>query len=106
MSRDIAWYDWDADEEPYEAVEVRRKELCPRLTAVQLEVLWQLRVTVWDGYLISKTARDELFDLDLVDCLQGWQFITRKGMAVLDCYRLIEDDRYGTRGGTGAGDRL
>lgn len=105
MSPAVAWYDWDSDKEPHEAAEARRKEMCPRLTATLLEALWQLRITVWDGYLISKTARDQLVGLNLVARLNGWQFITREGMAVLDTYGLLEDDRYGTRG-TGAGDKL
>jgi len=95
----MTWYAWG--DEPHEAWEARRRELCPRLTASQLEALWQLRMTVWDGYLISKTARDQLVDLGLAARLAGWQFITREGMAVLDCYGLLEDDRYGTSGEAG-----
>ena len=101
MATKVPWYDWDDKVETYEAYEARRKVHCPRLTATQLECLWQLRLTVWDGYLISKTGRDELVDLGLVERLQGWQFITREGMAVLDVYRLLGDDRYGTTGEAG-----
>ena len=79
--------------------EAARRVLCPKLTAVQLDALWQLRITVWDGYLISKTARNELVDLGLAVRLNGWQVITRKGLAVLDVYGLLKDDRYGTTGG-------
>jgi len=105
MSRDeVAWYDWRPDGESLDDAEAWRKELCPRLTAAQLECLWQLRMTVWDGYLISKMTRDQLVDLGLAFRLNGWQAITREGMAVLDCYGLLEDDRYGTRGL--AGDQL
>jgi membrane-associated HD superfamily phosphohydrolase len=95
----VDWY--DAVDEG-EEVEARRYKLCPRLTAVQLEALWQLRVIVRDGYLISKTARDQLVDLGLAERLNGWQFITRAGMAVLDVYGLLKDDRYGTMGAAGA----
>jgi hypothetical protein len=101
MSPDVAWYDWDSDKESHEAYEARRRELCPRLTASQLEALWQLRVTVWDGYVISKMLRDQLVDKGLAARLAGWQFITREGMAVLDCCNLLEDDRYGTSGEAG-----
>ena len=101
MSADILWYDWDSEHELLETAEARRKELCPRLTATQLEALWQLRMTVWDGYLMSKTTRDQLCDLGLVDRCQGWQVITREGLAVLDTYGLLDDERYGTTGEAG-----
>ena len=100
----MKWYDWDANNETFEECQSRRHKLCPRLTATQLECLWQLRITVWDGYLISKSTRSELVDMGLAARLNGWQFITREGMAVLDVHGLLEDDRYGTRGP--AGDRL
>ena len=97
MSDSVGWFDVDDPEQ--------RKAGCPRLTAVQLEVLYQLRMTVWDGYLISKTARSELVDMGLATRCNGWQVLTREGLAVLDTYGLLKDDRYGTRG-TGAGDSL
>lgn len=104
MNGAVAWYDWDPDKESLEEREAERRRLCPRLTATQLEALWQLRMTVWDGYVISKTTRDELVRMGLAERLNGWQFITREGMAVLDTYGLLNDDRYGTRGQ--AGERL
>ena len=97
----IQWYDWQPAVELYEAREAERKKLCPRLSAVELEALWQLRVTVWDGYLISKTTRDRLVELGLADRCAGWQVITREGLAVLDVYGLLGDDRYGTGGDAG-----
>jgi hypothetical protein len=100
MRRDISWYDW-IDGEPDDLREARRQQGCPRLTATQLEALWQLRMTVWDGYLISKGARNELVDLGLVDRCAGWQVITCEGLAVLDTYGLLKDDRYGTSGKAG-----
>jgi len=101
----IPWYDWPENEDDFEVVQARRLKEVPRLTATELECLWQLRMTIWDGYLISKATRDELVRKGLAARLNGWQFITREGMAVLDVYGLLKDDRYGTRG-TGAGDRL
>ncbi len=95
------WYDWDSENETLEMADARRRASCPRLTATQLEALWQLRMTVWDGYLISKSARDYLVDMGLAQRLNGWQFITRNGMAVLDVCKLLEDDRYGTTGFAG-----
>ena len=99
-SPDVAWYDVSEDETVADARD-RRHRNAPRLTATQLECLWQLRMTVWDGYLISKTTRDQLVDKGLVARCNGWQFITREGMCVLDTYSLLEDDRYGTRGEAG-----
>ena len=97
---DVAWYDV-RDDETVDAAKERRRREVSRLTATQLEALWQLRLTVWDGFLISKTARDQLVDKGLVARCNGWQFITRDGMCVLDTYGLLEDDRYGTRGEAG-----
>ena len=97
-SSDVKWYDYDYPGDSLADVKERHKRLCPRLTASQLEALWQLRMTVWDGYVISKSIRDDLVRQGLVDRLNGWQFITREGMAVLDCYGLLKDDRYGTTG--------
>ena len=99
-SRDVDWYDV-RDDETVDAAQERRRREVPRLTSVQLEALWQLRITVWDGYLISKTARTQLVDKGLVARCNGWQVITREGMCVLDTYGLLEDDRYGTRGEAG-----
>jgi hypothetical protein len=98
----VVWYDWsECDGDDYDSVAARRLAECPRLTSSQLEALWQLRQTVWDGYVISKSLRDELARMGLVARLNGWQFITREGMAVLDVYGLLKDDRYGTCGEAG-----
>ena len=91
---EITWYDW-IDGEGTTGRKARQLKGCPRLTSTQLEVLYQMRKTVGDGYVISKANRDQLFDMGLVDRLNGWQFITRLGMAVLDVYGLLSDDRYG-----------
>ena len=58
LNDSVTWYDWPEDEDDFEVVQARRLKEVPRLTAVQLECLWQLRMTVWDGYLISKATRD------------------------------------------------
>ena len=100
--QDIAWYDWQDGVESLETCKARRLRQVPRLTPPQLEVLHQTRKTVWDGYVISKIARDELRDLGLITRCQGWQVITREGLAVLDVYGLLKEDRWGTtydRGG-------
>lgn len=91
------WFDWNPDIESFEEAKIRRRQACPRLTANQLEALWQLRMTISDGYVISKTLRDQLVKMGLAERLNGWQFITREGMAVLDTYGLLRDSRYGTK---------
>jgi hypothetical protein len=48
----------------------------------QIEQLTQLsKGPVWDGNLISKEARDWLHKHELIDRLDGWNFLTRTGMA-------------------------
>ena len=46
------------------------------------EVLWQLfrNGPTWDGDVISKTARDELYEAKFIDRLDGWQWLTRDGV--------------------------
>lgn len=34
----------------------------------------------WDGDVPSKSGRDELVDLGLVDRMDGWQWLTREGI--------------------------
>ncbi len=48
----------------------------------QLKVLFKNGVT-WDGDLINKAARDELYKLELVDKCEGWNFITKLGVRYL-----------------------
>ena len=102
--QDVDWYDWNPESETLEQRQAERRRLCPRLPSAELEALWQLLMTVWDGYVISKYARDILVQMGLAERLNGWQFITRQGMAVLDTYGLLKDERYGIRGP--AGDKL
>lgn len=69
---------------------------CPLLTASQLEQLRQLRKTVWDGHVISKSARTDLVHMGLVTRWNGWQVITKEGMAVLDTLNEMNDEDWGT----------
>lgn len=48
------------------------------------EVLMQLFVSgpTWDGNLISKSDRDELFDAGLCGRWEGWNFLTEAGVKV------------------------
>ena len=92
----ILWYDWLDDDETWQQVIARRRLSCPhKLSAGQLEALTQLRKTTWDGYLISKQARSELVALGLVVKIQGWQVISREGLAVLDVCGLLENENQG-----------
>lgn len=37
---------------------------------------------IWDGNLISKTMRDDLVKCGYVDCISGWNFLTKEGVKV------------------------
>ena len=51
-----------------------------KLTPPWLEQLRQLKTITWDGNLISKADRDELFKRGLIDRAHGWQWLTRAGV--------------------------
>lgn len=51
--------------------------------SARIEQLKQLMNCTWDGNLISKTERDELVKLGLVQRFKGWNWITEKGLDVL-----------------------
>lgn len=53
-----------------------------RLDSDEEEVLAQLFVNgpTWDGNLISKSGRNGLAQLDLIDRLNGWQWLNEAGM--------------------------
>lgn len=63
--------------------------LLPLLGPMQLEQLTALQKPVWDGYVISKVVRDELWDLGLIDRWNGWQLVNIYGLAVLETLGLI-----------------
>lgn len=46
------------------------------------DVMMQLFVNgpTWDGDLISKSERDDLVELGLIDCFNGWQWLNSEGM--------------------------
>lgn len=61
----------------------------------QNEVLMQLFVEgpTWDGNLISKSDRDELDSLGLIDRFDGWQWLNGNGIqAALDMGKRIAKD--------------
>ncbi len=49
----------------------------------RLEQLKQLMTITWDGNLISKTDREELFKSELCAKSCGWNFLTPEGVRVL-----------------------
>ena len=55
----------------------------PKLSSGAIAVLGQLflKGPTWDGDLISKMGRTELVDEGLADRLNGWNFLTRAGVA-------------------------
>lgn len=48
-----------------------------------LEQLKQLTKVTWDGNLICKSDRDNLVKIGLADRLEGFNFITKKGLKYL-----------------------
>lgn len=78
LSADLAAKLYDAD--PGD-----RLLLLPTLTPVQVEQLEQLwRAPRGDGYVLSKASRDDLARKGLADRWNGFNFITKAGVAVLD----------------------
>lgn len=69
-------YDADSDERLFKI---------PDLTSIQVEQLEAFWVKpASDGYVISKQVRGELVEMGLVERWNGWNFITKAGVAVLD----------------------
>ena len=69
----------------------------------QREVLWQLfrNGPTWDGNIISKPDRDELFKLGLAERVDGWSYLTRDGIeaAIAAGFDKRKDsERYSGRG--------
>jgi len=65
--------------------EAQLKELDEMLAARKSmkDQLIQLKSPVWDGNLISKSARTALCDHQLVDRFAGWNYITKLGVQYL-----------------------
>ena len=70
----------------------------PYLSEVEIEVLTQLVTPVWDGNLISKSARSSLCAKRLASHWNGLNFCTQDGYATLETLGILTNtDRY--RGG-------
>jgi len=93
------WWIWDSENESIETANERRtqkiKEL--NLSSMQMDALKQLTSVVWDGYLISKSARYDLMDKGLVVKVQGFQVISQQGLAVLEHLELLRPFESGKR---------
>lgn len=52
------------------------------ITSAAIDVLGQLFVSgpTWDGNIVSKSGRNELMSVGLVDRINGWAFLTREGV--------------------------
>jgi hypothetical protein len=82
MSR--PWYEWDSNNETLQEKRDRCLLQMPQLSPIELEVLRQLLITTWDGYIKSKSARDSLYHKGLIVRWNGWQVISREGLAIID----------------------
>jgi hypothetical protein len=91
------WYDFDVNNETLDECRDRRLKQCPVLSEAELEVLRQCRITIWDGNISSKTARDSLVAKNLVTKWNGWQVITKEGMAVLDTLGEMAKENFHTK---------
>lgn len=63
--------------------------LSPGAVAV-LDQLWQ-RGPTWDGYILSKSGRQELIEIGLVDRRRGYAFLTPAGVEL--CATSITKER-------------
>lgn len=61
-----------------------RKVIMELKVSTRLEQLLHFRLgPIWDGDLVSKLARDILFENGLIDRAEGFQFLTGKGVELL-----------------------
>jgi hypothetical protein len=70
------------------------------------EVMWQLfkNGPTWDGDIVSKSGRGELFKASLASRVEGWSYLTAEGMELAVRVFLMGDrkerwDREQRRGG-------
>lgn len=89
----IPWYRL-RDDESVDEFRDRKLRECPVLSGPELEVLRQCRMTIWDGNVVSKAARNSITDKGLIVRYNGWQVITIEGMAVLDALGEMRDERW------------
>lgn len=78
----------------YNASIDERIGLIPTLDPNELEQLKQLFLPRSDGHVNSKCTRDTLWEIGLVDCWNGWNFISLYGIAVLDILGFLDQDYF------------
>ncbi len=62
------------------------------LTPTDLDGLRQIAQRMrGDGYVNSKSSRDQLFKYGLIDRWNGFNFITKAGIITLDCFEMLKD---------------
>lgn len=71
-------------------IDILLKEDEERMIAGNCEQLTQLTEATWDGNLVSKSARDTLEKLGLVQRVEGWNFITAKGIRWLVTHGVLK----------------
>ena len=54
------------------------------LSGAAKDVLLQLRAIKWDGYVASKSGRDELVTKGLAIKYEGYQVVSKLGLVVLE----------------------
>lgn len=63
--------------------------------STKLEQLLHFRAgPIWDGNLVSKSARDSLVDAGLLDRAKGFQFLTIKGIDLLVTLGYLNEDTW------------
>ena len=80
----MSWYTFNPEVESLQEARDRRLAEMPVLSPAELEVLRQCRCAIWDGNLVSKSARSALLNKGLITVFNGWQVITQEGLAILD----------------------
>lgn len=67
-------------------------EQLQQLTA-KIEQLRQLTAgPIWDGNLLSKTERDRLVAAGFVERVEGWNFLSAKGVEICVTLRLLNEN--------------
>lgn len=79
-----------------DATDADRALMLPVLSPNEVAQLKQLAQPVWDGGLLSKSARTELVNKGLVERFNGLNFATKAGYCVLDTLGILGDiSRFG-----------
>jgi hypothetical protein len=68
----------------------RRLMRMPVLSGAEMEVFRKCRTATWDGNIPSKIARDQLARKGLLVRYNGWQVVTKEGLAVLDTLKELK----------------